>query len=441
VSGRLAAAGLAAALVFLPGATGAAPAAAPLAAGATSLEVALPHGPPLAGYGGFPRRAWIPDVLDRAPHAFWFRPSEGVHDPLTVRALVLEAEGRRLLWLAVDLVGTDPSLLQELRRRLDRRGVVYTAVVVSASHTHSGPGAYADSALFAFAALDRLSPAVRTRILDGLEQAALGAEAARGPARFVAGRTEVRGITRSRLGAALDPELGVLGVTRPGGRPVAVVWNYAIHPTALGKHNRLLSGDLPAEAAARIERALGAPALFVNGAVGDVSPRDRGRAGAARAGAALAAGVLEAWRRAEPDPAASIAVVSERVTLPSPALSLRNCLGRWVPRGMRLGLGEALPSATEVLAVATGRTAWVVIPGELETRLGVEVKAAGRARWARTWIAGVSNDYLGYFLTPEAYARPSYIACASLYGAEGGLLLRRAAEDALRRLAGRVRTR
>ena len=60
-----------------------------LTAGASSVEVELPAGAPLAGYGSFPRRAWMPDVIGRYPNAFWFNPSSGVHDPLRVRALAI----------------------------------------------------------------------------------------------------------------------------------------------------------------------------------------------------------------------------------------------------------------------------------------------------------------------------------------------------------------
>jgi len=95
----------------------------------------------------------------------------------------------------------------------------------------------------------------------------------------------------------------------------------------------------------------------------------------------------------------------------------------------------ALPSTGEVIALRIGGAAWVTIPGELETRLGLEVKAAGRGRFSHTFVAGVSNDYLGYFLTPEHYRQPSYIACGSLYGERGGEVVRDAAIAALRRLA------
>ena len=408
-----------------------------LLAGAASVEVTLPQGTPLGGYGGFPRRAWVPDVLGQHPHAFWFRPSTGVHDPLRVRSLTIESGQVRMLWLAVDLVGIDPALVSALRDRLGRERLSYAAVIVSASHTHSGPGAYGDSALFGFLAVDRLSPAVRERIVDGLERAAREAETRKVPARLAAARTEVRDIAQSRVRGPLDPELGVVKVTGADGRPVALLWNYAIHGTALGRENLLLSGDLMAEASLRLEREIGAPVLFVNGAVGDVSPRPRGWAGVKAAGEALAAGARRAWAEARPEPS-GLQVARESVALPSPSIALRNCLGGWAPAWMTLDLGEALPAAAEVIALRVGRTGWITIPGELETELGLQIKAAARDRFSHVFIAGVSNAYLGYFLAPADYRHPSYIACGSFYGERGGHIIRDAALAALRRVGPAV---
>jgi len=403
-------------------------------AGAARVEVSVPPGTPLGGYGGFPRRAWLPDVLGRHPYAFWFRPSTGVHDPVVVRSVLLESGTARLLWLAVDLVAIDPTLLTAVRERLARRGLDYSAVIISASHTHSGPGAYADSALFGFLAIDRMAPAVRDRLLEAFEEAARGAEASKARARVASGWTEVRGIATSRVQGALDPELGMVKIVGADARPIAAIWNYAIHGTALGRDNFLLSGDLMGEANARIERAIGAPALFVNGAVGDVSPGPRGWTGVQTAGQALAAGALRAWERATFEPA-GLRIMTERVSLPSPRVALRNCLDGWAPAWMTIGLSEALPSSTQVSAFRIGRTGWVTIPGELETRLGLEIKAREKPRFDHVFVAGVSDDYLGYFLVPEHYRRPSYIACASLYGERGGEILREAATVALDRVS------
>ena len=425
----------AAALLALVGVTPTSAAPAPrLLAGAASVDIALPEGTPLAGYGGFPRRAWFPDLLDRYPNAFWFRPSQGVHDAVKARALALDDGREGLIWLAVDLVGADPSLVAELRGRLVRAGINPTGLVLSASHTHSGPGAYATSTLFAFIAVDRAAPAVRARILDALERAAREAHGRRAPARVGTGVGEVRGITRSRLRAPLDPELGVLKVVATDGRPIALVWNYAIHGTELGRDNLLVSGDLMADASTRIEHRLGVPALFVNGAVGDVSPAARGWSGAAQIGERLARAALAVWDRVEPEADASLDLAAGRAALPAPAVSARNCLGRWLPGWLRLGLGAALPRTAELLAVRIGDGAWVSVPGELQTRLGQEIKAARLGRFEHVFVAGTSNDYLGYFVDADAYAHPSYVSCASLYGERGGELVRDAAVALLARL-------
>jgi hypothetical protein len=83
-------------------------------------------------------------------------------------------------------------------------------------------------------------------------------------------------VTVSRLGKALDPEIVVLKLTTVGGTPLALVWNFAIHGTMLSAGDLRLSGDVMGVASARLEQKLGAPALFVNGAVGDVSPAHHG---------------------------------------------------------------------------------------------------------------------------------------------------------------------
>ena len=135
-----------------------------VSAGAASGTLRVPPGTPLAGYGAMKRRLLFPDVFGRAPHAFWFKPSTGERDPLVTRALVLEAGGTRLAWVALDLIAVDGSFMRALEARLARAGVPRATLVVSASHTHSGPGAFMDSAVMGFVAVDRLDPEVR----DGL---------------------------------------------------------------------------------------------------------------------------------------------------------------------------------------------------------------------------------------------------------------------------------
>ncbi len=408
-----------------------------LVAGAHAVDIATPTGVPLAGYGGMARRLLIPDFLRRYPYAFWFKPGTGVHDPIRARALVLESGERRVLWVSVDLIAVDADMLSEFKERLAVKGIRYDAMILGASHTHSGPGAFSRSRLFGFVALDSLVPEVRELILERMAQAVERADSKKVAARIGTGRGEVRGVTASRVGLGLDPEVGVLKVVRADGAPIALLWNYAIHGTMLGPANLLLSGDVMGAASQEVERTLGVPALYTNGAVGDVSPALHGWPGVQTIAGALAREILATWDRMLPERASPIRAVTERFSLPPPRLSLRNCLGRWVPGWLTVGMGWAFPAQSEMVGVAVGDSAWVTIPGELQTRLGQTVKAEGRRLFRHVFVVGLSNDYRGYFLTPEEYRRPGYIACASLYGESGGRVVTERAVETLRKLRER----
>ena len=102
------------------------------------------------------------------------------------------------LWITADLIGMDDTLVSELRARLEPLGLRYAAVIAAASHTHSGPGAFARSDLFGFVAVDRESPRVRGRLFSAMEEAARQAERRKRPATVGTGSSEVPGLTDSR---------------------------------------------------------------------------------------------------------------------------------------------------------------------------------------------------------------------------------------------------
>ena len=148
----------------------------------------------------------------------------------------------------------------------------------------------------------------------------------------------------------------------------------------LGPRNLRLSGDVMGEASRRLEQALGVPALFVNGAVGDVSPgaprRARDERPRRRAGAAGAGG-LGTGRRRSGGPRWRSAELS--ATLPAPRLSARNCLRRLgAARDHAAARRGVFPRETTLTAVAVGDVGWVTIPGELQTALGRGIKQRGR---------------------------------------------------------------
>jgi neutral ceramidase len=424
------------ALVLAPG-IGDAAAACPdcVGAGAARVELAVPAGTPLAGYGDRARRLPFPDVLGRHPHAFWFRPNEGTRDPLAVRALVLDGGGRRLTWLTVDLVAVDRAFTRRVARALTEAGLPPGALIVSASHTHSGPGAFMESGTFGLLAVDRFDREVSEALVANLVEAARRAEAARVPARVASAAVGGPDLTVGRLKRPVDKEVVVVKIVSDTGAPIATVWNYAIHGTTLAGVNLRFSADVMGVANREIERTTGVPALFVNGAVADVSPSRHGEIEGDRAGRELAAAVQSAWDAAEPAAPVPLVLAEARLTLPPPYLSLHNCTASWVPRWLTAPLGRLLPDDAELIAARLGDVAWVTVPGELQSRLGQVVKRAGGPALPRAFVAGLSNDYLGYFVAAAEYDRVTYVTCATLYGPHAGQRLTEAAESLIRQVA------
>jgi hypothetical protein len=76
-------------------------------------------------------------------------------------------------------------------------------------------------------------------------------------------------------GHPADDTLLVARVTGEDGRVVATVVNYACHPTTLAWENTLISPDYPGAAREVVEAATGgAPCVFLQGASGELGPRE-----------------------------------------------------------------------------------------------------------------------------------------------------------------------
>jgi len=58
------------------------------------------------------------------------------------------------------------------------------------------------------------------------------------------------------------------------GRPLATIVNYACHPTTLAWDNTLISPDFPGAMRDVVEQATGGPCVFLQGASGDLGPRE-----------------------------------------------------------------------------------------------------------------------------------------------------------------------
>ncbi|PWT85176.1 MAG: hypothetical protein C5B56_14430, partial [Proteobacteria bacterium] len=74
--------------------------------------------------------------------------------------------------------------------------------------------------------------------------------------------------------APADDTVLVARITTTHGQPVATIVNYACHPTTLAWQNTLISPDYPGAMRELVETATGVPCVFLQGASGDLGPRE-----------------------------------------------------------------------------------------------------------------------------------------------------------------------
>ncbi len=350
-----------------------------LYAGVAWIDLTPTREIPLGGYGG--RRG---------------KPLKGVHDPVTAKALWLETRTGAFCIVTTDLIGSTV----EIRDAIRPEGV---HLVLTASHNHSGPGALARGVwVMAMGAFDQ---ALHDEIVGKLRKVVEEARRVAHPARLAFAREAVPDLCRNRRhkDGPTDPELSLLAVLDAMNRPLAVLANYTAHGTVLSDRNFLVSGDWPGAFQRSLEARLGTTALFTNGAEGDVAPRPPGGRDdfeqCEAMGAALAERAANLVRAIEkPPPEATITYVERGVDLPSSTLPVP------VPRKSVLGL------------LQINGVRMFCFPGEPCVELGLELKK----RFPGSWILGLANDHLGYFLTEEEYGKGGYERNVSFYGPKMG---------------------
>ena len=265
-----------------------------------------------AATGGWRAGAGVADITPEGPlwmagYASRTRPAEGVLAPLHVKALALEdADGRRGLLVTSDLLGFPPETADSVAEMLcGKHGLSRAALILSSSHTHSGPvlpNALSDIYPLdadARAAIAAYGTVLEAAIVDAVDRAFHAMEpadlaAGTGVVRFAVNRrenVEAEILDNPNIKGPSDHSVPVIRVTRPDGTPLAILFGYACHATVLDGY--LWSGDYPGFAQAELEAAHpGSVALFFAGCGADQNPMPRRTVARARQyGRELAASV------------------------------------------------------------------------------------------------------------------------------------------------------
>lgn len=400
-----------------------------LQAGAARIGITPPAGTGLSGFVARTQR------------------STGVADDLHVRAVVFKSAAEKLAILVFDLLGLSDWQVEEIRYRAWKRcGILPWNLMLSSTHTHSGPGIVqvrgCDAAELAYVwtVIERAVEAL-AKATDDLKPAEPWL--ARMPYKFGVNRRVIDQNGHASLGVAPDlpapHELDVLTLERLDAPPVWL-FSHSAHPYILGGESLLISGDFPSVAAAQIEAsAPGATALFLNGCAGDIAPLGafQGLGRLRIEGERLARRTLESRQSADnisalplranslrirldyaPLPKAneidSLLSVGEETVRPEERTSpevqarIRSAYADWAYHLRRIveGREPLAPVIAEVQTLRIGDLTLIGISGEPFWQTGEKLKRL--ASTPHAWSLGYCNAYSGYLPPAEAIPQGGY---------------------------------
>ena len=379
----------------------------------------------------------------------------GIHDDLYTHAMVLRAGSKWVAIISMDLVEIPDDLASKIREAVGTKtDIPSEAILVGATHTHSGPLVSSGFGETGNAAIvDRIAEITVMTVLEALD----GLH----PVRIKVGSVKVPDIGKNRrsLEPSPDPELNFIGFYF-GNRLAGCLVNFPLHATVLGAENRQYTADYPGY----LRRTIQAKhplchTLFLNGAAGNINigySADASALGevfdfrtfekAAEVGQRLGTAVLDGLDAADWVDNAGIEARELGVALPLKNLPSVAGLGQQIAQKTQamdklqamdaweeLGKIEVSKIYLECLrdsmlhheikgqqqvvmplqALQIGSAILVAIPGELFVELGLAIRQS-RGDY-RIFLVGYANGAWGYLPNQDAFAQGGYEVETSIF--------------------------
>lgn len=413
-----------------------------LLGGAAVVTITPPLGFPLAGL-------------------FHARVSNAVESDLTARALVLRSGDTQVALVACDLIGLPPDLIDRARTRAaERAGIDPGCVMISATHTHSGP--YTTTRIAASRDEDYID-----WVADRIAESVTVATSRLTPATVAVGSSTVDGVCYNRryhmtdgtvrtnpgqgnpdaLGPAapVDPTVTALLVEDLDGRPIALWSNLSLHYVGTDSPEAI-SADYYGYFAQQVSQWLGPDVvgMMTNAASGDIINRDlapqvpiRGTRRAKMVATTVAAAAISATMMARRQHSIELAVsqipfsvnryqvteddvalaqriidTPEGTEAPSPEFSfvvgspLYPVATEVYARGVLALKDMPASQERELMLVRIAELALVGMPGEIFVELGLELRH--RSPFPLTTVIGLCGGSVGYIPTRRAFSEGGY---------------------------------
>lgn len=389
--------------------------------------------------------------LRMAGYAGRKKPSEGIAQDLFAKALAVEDErGNRVVILTLDLIGMSRALRDWMETEVHKAyGLPRAGLVMNASHTHCGPSLRApwvpdpqkpqakptEPADLYMCQLQQKLVAVVGDALRRLAPARLDFLRARAGFAMNRRRPTQEGYRNAPSpDSPVDHEVPVLRVADPQGKLVALLFGYACHNTTMGDY--LFRGDYAGYAQQYLqEDHPGTVALFMAGCGADQNPYPRSKEELVRYHGRTLATAVDAALQTVPRPIGGpLCAALDDVTLDFTPPPSRKELEQFAADAKSPQRAPAQRLLTQLQETGKLRTSYsypvqvirfgrdltlVALAGEVVVDYSLRLKRelAGPA----VWVAGYSNDVLGYVPSLRVLAEGGYeagrgIAYGSLLG-------------------------
>jgi len=227
----------------------------------------------------------------------------GVHFRLRARAFIIADNTSRVVFVSTDSCMIFTSVKREVVLALQRKyGKLYSHdnVMLSGTHTHSGPGGYAEYSIYLMTTLGFNKDNWHT-IIDGIVNAISAAHDSVKPGKIMVNQGELLDSNLSRSPFSylnnpaeerakyqynVDKNMTLLRFEDMKGNEIGMVNWFAVHGVSMTNQNKLISGDNKGYASYAFEKYKNGPkslpgmgpfiAAFGQSNEGDVTPNTRG---------------------------------------------------------------------------------------------------------------------------------------------------------------------
>lgn len=415
--------------------------------------------------------------------------SEGEHDPLKAKAVVLEQGGQRFAFAFADVVSLSPNVSRQARHRFSRIGNMPMAnTMVMATHSHTGP-LYDDVRRDFFHDLAIAKHGVDPHekiyypdyLVDKLVEALSSAYSVLDDAELSLTRVEHNGLSFNRRylmkdgsvrfnpgqlnpdivkpAGPIDPEITNLLISGRKQKALGSLTVFACHADTMG--GSLYSADYPyyiQEAFRDYLADYQFISAYATGPAGDINHIDvsrndprKGEAVTERIGTTIGEVILReldkgsSISRPSFDSRSKVIEISLQEVSPKQIETARQDLGLLTQKNVgfekvveavkTLDLEQRGPLwPVEVQAFRLDdNTAWVGLPGEIFAELGLAIK--DQSPFDSTIVTSLANDRLSYIPTKKAFSEGSYEVTNSRVKPGSGEQIAQAAIELLNELA------